>query len=257
MSHFKAPQDPADDPLATWWRSPRGRLLVGAERELLRDALDDVFGWELLQVGAWGPERDLLGAARTRHCTVAASLAHVRAGVHADVVTRGTQLPFASDSVEAVLLPHTLEFAADPYALIREVDRILTGEGQLLVLGFRPMSLWGLRSVASRGAFPPGVQRLLSERRLREWLALLGYELSPVRRFLFGLPWGKSSNPTRALRRGFTSGWPAGAYLLRARKRLCAGTPMRLRWKDRERVHVLAGLARPTTRNPSKDNFGG
>jgi SAM-dependent methyltransferase len=241
------------DPLSNWWRAAQGSGIVAAESELLREALESVFGWELLQIGAWGATRELLTAARTRHVAVTGSLTQLKAGVRVDLVARAGQLPIASDSVDAVLLAHALEFAADPYTLLREVDRVLTGEGQLLVLGFRPWSLWGLRTQASRGAFPPGVQRLLSERRLREWLVLLGYEVMPVRRYLYGLPWGKFGSPARALRRGLTGWWPAGAYLLTARKRLYAGTPLRLRWRDRERVRVLAGLARPTTRGQSKD----
>ncbi len=58
--------------------------------------------------------------------------------------------PWPADSVDAVLLPHTLEFAADPYAIVREVDRVLSGEGQLVVLrGFQPFSLWGIRARSS------------------------------------------------------------------------------------------------------------
>jgi SAM-dependent methyltransferase len=254
MSQTSTQNRPVTDPLADWWNTSQGSAVVAAEAELLREALDKVFGWELLQVGAWGRGRELLAAARTRHQAVAGSLEQQRAGVQLDLVARAAQLPIASDSVDAVLLAHALEFSADPHALLREVDRILTGEGQLLVLGFRPWSLWGLRSLASRGAFPPGVQHLMSERRLRDWLVLLGYELTPVRRYLFGLPWGKLGPPARVLRRGLTSWWPAGAYLLQARKRLYAATPMRLRWRDRERVRVLAGLARPTTRGQSKDS---
>jgi SAM-dependent methyltransferase len=253
MSQTSTQNRPDTDPLAVWWTTSQGSAIVAAEAELLRDALDKVFGWELLQVGAWGRSRELLASARTRHQALAGTLEQQRAGVQLDLVARAAHLPIASDSVDAVLLAHALEFAADPHALLREVDRILTGEGQLLVLGFRPWSLWGLRAVASRGAFPPGVQHLLSERRLRDWLVLLGYEVTPVRRYLFSLPWGKLGAPARVLRRGLTSWWPAGAYLLQARKRLYAGTPLRLRWRDRERLHVLAGLARPTTRGQSKD----
>lgn len=254
MSQTGPQKPPETDRLAVWWSTSQGGAVVAAEAELLRDALDSVFGWELLQVGAWGRGRELLAAARTRHQALAGTLEQQRAGVRLDLVARAAHLPIASDSVDAVLLAHTLEFAVDPYALLREVDRILTGEGQLLVLGFRPWSLWGLRTVAARGAFPPGVQRLLSERRLRDWLVLLGYEVTPVRRYLFSLPWGKPGAPARVLRRGLLSWWPAGAYLLQARKRLYAGTPLRLRWRDRERLHVLAGLARPTTRGQSKDS---
>ncbi len=83
--------------------------------------------------------------------------------------------------MDAVLLPHTLEFAADPYAIVREVDRVLTGEGQLLVLGFAPWSPVGPARALSRDGFPPGMRRVLSEKRVRDWLVLLGYESRRVR----------------------------------------------------------------------------
>ena len=140
MSQTGTQNRPDTDPLAIWWSTSQGSAIVAAEAELLRDALDTVFGWELLQVGAWGRERELLAAARTRHQALAGTLEQQRAGVRLDLVARAAHLPIASDSVDAVLLAHALEFAADPHALLREVDRILTGEGQLLVLGFRPWS---------------------------------------------------------------------------------------------------------------------
>lgn len=245
MSHFTAPQMTADDALAAWWRAPRGGALINTEAELLKDALDNVFGWELLQIGAWGQGRELLQSARTRRATILATLEQQRSGAQADLVARGTQLPVASDSMDAVLLAHSLEFAADPYALVREADRVLTGEGQLLVLGFRRWSSWGLRAVASRGSFPPGMQRTLSERRLLDWLVLLGYEIEPARYYLYGSPWGGIDTPARALRRGLTNWLPAGAYLLKARKRLYTITPLRLRLREPDRVRVL-GLARPS-----------
>jgi SAM-dependent methyltransferase len=230
-----------------WWQGPAGRALLCAESELLGEALEDVFGWELLQVGAWGAGRELLCSSRTRRQTVVAPLRPV-AG--ADVIGRPAQLPVTSDSIDAVLLPHTLEFAADPYAIVREVDRVLTGEGQLLVLGFRPWSLWGLRAKLSRSGFPPGMRRVLSEKRVRDWLVLLGYEVVAGRRYLFSTPW--SSPPSqgqgngRVLRRGLNP-LPAGAYLLKARKRVYTLTPIRMRF--REKPAVLGGLVKPTTRS--------
>jgi SAM-dependent methyltransferase len=222
---------------------------VAAESELLREALEDVFGWELLQIGAWGPGRVLLGNSRTRRQTVLASL---ELGAGADIIGRATHLPINSDAMDAVLLPHTLEFAADPYAIVREVDRVLTGEGQLLVLGFAPWSPWGFRARFSRSGFPPGIRRVLSERRVREWLVLLGYEVVASRHYLFANPWGSGAAPGegtgRYLRRGFNP-LPAGAYLMKARKRVYTLTPIRPRL--REKPKVLGGLVKPTTRNPS------
>lgn len=236
-----------DAALAAWWGSPPGRALLLAECELVGEALEDVFGWELLQVGAWGCAGDLLAASRTRRQTVIAQPTFPE-GAH--IVGRPSQLPIASDCMDAILLPHTLEFAADPYAIVREADRALVGEGQLLVLGFRPWSLWGLRARASRNGFPPSLRRVLSERRLRDWLVLLGYEVVATRHYLYGAPWsiaalGREGN---ALRRGLLNPFPAGAYLLKARKRVYTLTPIRPRFREKAK---LGGLVEPTTRSSS------
>ena len=236
-----------DAALSAWWQTPLGRALLAAESELLGEALEDVFGWEFLQIGAWGSSRDLLSCCRTRRQTVVAT-SGFPAG--ADIIARPSQLPVISDSVDAALLPHTLEFAADPYAIVREVDRVLVGEGQLIVLGFHPWSLWGMRARWSRSGFPPGMRRVLSQRRLREWLVLLGYEVVAEQSYLYCSPWSKGllkgEGTGRILRRGLTHPLPASAYLLKARKRIYTLTPIRPRL--REKPAVLGGLVKPTTR---------
>ena len=238
-----------DTRLAAWWRTPLGRALVAAEAELLGEAMEDVFGWELLQIGAWGSARELLARGRTRRQSLVAAPG-VPAG--ADIIARPAHLPVTSDSIDAALLPHTLEFAPDPYAILREVDRVLVGEGQLLILGFRPWSLWGLRARASRSGFPPGMRRVLSGNLVREWLVLLGYEVVAATRYLYLSPWsrGLSSDEGtgRLLRRGLMYPLPAGAYLLKARKRLYTMTPIRPRLRE-SRPAVLGELVKPTTRS--------
>src|ERR1700753_4322686 len=180
-----------DAALTAWWSGSLGGALVAAESELLGEALEDVFGWELLQIGAWGAAHDLLACSRTRRQTVGAAPGFPDG---ADIIGRPSQLPVNSDSVDAALLPHTLEFASDPYAIVREVDRVLVGEGQLLVLGFRPWSFWGMRARASRSGFPPGLRRVLPERRVRDWLVLLGYEVVASRRYLYCSPWSSGNS---------------------------------------------------------------
>jgi SAM-dependent methyltransferase len=238
-----------DAALSAWWQGPLGRALLAAESELLTVALDDVFGWELLQVGAWGAARELLAGSRTRRQTILAAPGFPGG---ADIIGRPSQLAVTSDSIDAALLPHTLEFAADPYAIIREVDRVLVGEGQLLVLGFRPWSLWGMRARWSRSGFPPGMRRVLSERRLREWLVLLGYEVVSTQHYLYCSPWSRGlaagEGTGRILRRGLTHPLPGSAYLLKARKRVYTLTPVRPRLREKQPA-VLGGLVKPTTRS--------
>ncbi|MFO1410707.1 MAG: methyltransferase domain-containing protein [Steroidobacteraceae bacterium] len=234
--------------LSRWQAGPLGRALIGAESELLGEALGDVFGQELLQVGCWGSGRELLAHSRIRRQTVVAACPGTAAG-QADLVASPAHLPVAGGSVDAVLLPHSLEVEPDPYAVVREADRVLVGEGQLLVLGFRPWSPWGLRAVASAAGYPPGLRRMLSESRLRDWLVLLGYEIVSTRRYLHGLPLERAGRAGRSgahlLRRSLFNPLPASAYLLKARKRLYTATPIRPRLK-RERLRVIGGLAEPT-----------
>ena len=68
-------------------------------------------------------------------------------------------LPFASDSIDAIILPHTLELVEDPYAVLREAERVLCAEGCLMICGFNPWSGWGARRLFAqyfrRPAFPP------------------------------------------------------------------------------------------------------
>jgi SAM-dependent methyltransferase len=248
VRNSRAPEREAS--LAAWWQQGIGRAVLAAEGELLGEALEDVFGWELLQVGAWGDGRELLRNGRTRRQTILAP--HAGHG-GADVIARASHLPITSDSVDAALLPHTLDFAADPYAIVREVDRVLSGEGQLLVLGFRPWSLWGLRARATRSGYPPGLRRVLSARRVREWLVLLGYEVIAERRYLYCSPWSSAypaeTSTARLLRRGLVNPLPAGAWLLKARKRVYTLTPVRPRF--REKPAVIGGLVKPTTRSQS------
>ena len=242
------PSDP-DRALREWLATPLGQQLLAGEAQLLSRVLDGVFGLELLQVGAWGASRALLASSRTQRQTLITQSAACPAGA---VIARYDALPVQTASVDAVLLPHTLEFDPDPQALVREADRVLTGEGQLIILGFRPASLWGLRARAARGGYPPDLKQLLGERRLRDWLSLLGYQLLPTRHYLYCRPWqaGAPDCTRRILRRGLFNLLPPGAYLIHARKQVYRPRLPRSRFATllRKRRRVLAGVAQPTTR---------
>ena len=233
--------------LDSWLTSGLGKAVLQAESELMVEALDDVFGWELLQLGLWGPRQSLLAGCRTRRHAIVANDGSRAADT--DIGARLSQLPIANASVDAVLLPHTLEFETDPFAVVREADRVLAGEGHMLVLGFRPFSLWGFRSRAISRGYPPGLRRMLGARRVADWLELLGYDVGLTRNYLFTPPWGGSAprpgEPSALLRRGWIKPWPAGAYLLKARKRVYTLTPIRPR--VRERAQPIGGLVKPTT----------
>ena len=240
-----------ETPAADWFEGPLGARVLREEAALAPLALDDVFGFELLQVGAWGPSRHLLDGARTQHTTLLAPDLGPGVTLCAPLDT----LPFRSDSIDAIFLPHTLEQVEDPYAVLREAERVLTGEGCLMICGFNPFSGWGARRVFARylgrPAFPPGTQRMLSERRLRDWVALLGFDVDSVYGYLGLLPLkGRaprlSDDGTPILEARPRAALTAGAYLLKARKRVPTLTPIRPRRRARQRV--LVGAAEPTSK---------
>jgi SAM-dependent methyltransferase len=91
-----------------------------------------------------------------------------------------SELPFASESIDLIVLPHVLEFAADPHQILREVDRVLRPEGRLVISGFNPASLWGARQYISRLIGSPYLPRdgqFISLIRIKDWLQLLNYSL--------------------------------------------------------------------------------
>jgi SAM-dependent methyltransferase len=233
-----------DIPAAEWFEGPLGARVLREEAALAPLALDDVFGFELLQVGAWGPARHLLDGARTQHTTLVSP--ELAPGV--TLCAPLDSLPFRSDSIDAIFLPHTLELVEDPYAVLREAERVLCAEGCLMICGFNPFSGWGIRRAFAHRvgspAFPPQAERLLSERRLRDWVALLGFDVDSVYGYLGLLP-TKGRRP-RTQEFQPRSSWTAGAYLLKARKRVQTMTMVRPRRRVRQRVLVAA--AEPTSK---------
>ncbi len=230
--------------MTTWFDTPLGKRVVQEEALLARDVLEDVFGFDLLQIGQWGPARGMLGAVRTQHALVVAPAAGEGVSLHAQLEV----LPFASDSVDAVLLPHTLELVDDPYAVLREAERILRPEGALLICGFNPWSGWGLRRLLARRldrpVFPPDIQRMISEMRIKDWVKLLGMDVQGVSGYLGLVPLIGPGVPPQVHKP--RPAVVSGAYLLKARKRVQTLTLLKPKWKTRPRV--LVGAAEPTSR---------
>ena len=87
-------------------------------------------------------------------------------------------LPFPENSLDLVVLPHALEFTTEPHQLLREVYRAVRPEGQIVLAGFNPFSLFGARRYFGRGETPPWNGSFIALYRLKDWLALLGFEVT-------------------------------------------------------------------------------
>ncbi|MEO6407586.1 MAG: methyltransferase domain-containing protein [Burkholderiaceae bacterium] len=201
--------------LTQWLQTPAGRYLLGWEQAHLDAAVVDIFGYHALQLGM--PELQALRSNRMPHRWVATASAQclaqpVRSDANApappldpfadtdaqpllvaDVALNCDfdALPFDTHSLDLVVLPHALELARDPHLALREVDRVLVPEGRVVIVGFNPASLWGLRQRAAhlrrdppgaaRRGFLPDSGEFIGYRRLRDWLRLLSFEVEAGR----------------------------------------------------------------------------
>lgn len=203
--------------LLRWQCSRRGRQTLALEERQLKPALAGLFGRHILQIGNWGHGHRLLASAEMHHRAVLGQIAAPDIEAQIDL----EDLPIQTKSVDAVILPHTLEFVRSPHKLLREVDRILNDRGQIIILGFNPWSTLGVRQQLGifRSQLPPS-GKFYSVTRICDWLKLLGLETTEIVRYGPILPWNAAQSGRNQLRLGYWLSLVSSNYLVTARKRI-------------------------------------
>jgi len=202
--------------LLRWLDSAQGRYVLDWEQGMLDAAVADVFGFNAVQLGL--PQFDFLHANRIPLRQKAGPDGPV------DAQCEFTALPFAAQSIDLLVMPHVLEFSSDPHQILREIERVLIPEGQVIITGFNPLSLWGAKRALKRHGSFPWNGNYLSSPRLKDWLKLLAFE---VDRSCFGC-YAPPFEQQRWLRRSRfieSAGrrwwhFSGGVYMLRAIKRV-------------------------------------
>jgi SAM-dependent methyltransferase len=176
--------------LSAWFDTSPGKYLLDWEQSLFDATVPDLFGFNAIQLGLH--QLDALRSNRMPHRWFAAPECNeLEKGTV--FVSHAAALPFSAHTLDLVVLPHTLELSADPHAVLREVERCLVPEGRVLITGFNPLSLWGLRqyrasaftrmglgdwSVAAR--FMPEPSEFIAAWRLKDWLKVLSFDIESV-----------------------------------------------------------------------------
>jgi SAM-dependent methyltransferase len=232
--------------LQKWLQTPTGQYLLDWERAQYERAVADIFGFNALQLGL--PELDTLQANRMPHRWLAlgmtpSALQFATVPRRAALVTDFTALPFPAASLDLVVLPHALEMARDPHATLREVERVLVPEGRVVICGFNPTGLWGLRQRRARVTrrlgfgelFLPDVHEWIGYWRVRDWLRLLSFEVESGK---FGCYRPAMSNPAWLERCAWMDGmgprwWPilGSVYFIVAVKRVRGVRLIEPAWK--------------------------
>ena len=272
-------RNPSIIELAQWLQSPPGRYLLDWEQAQLDHTVTDLFGFHALQMGL--PDLAGLRANRMPHRWVASDSLRqpellrlpeadgalprlmpldASSALHCDF----DALPFPNQSLDLVLLPHTLELARDAHDTLREVERVLVPEGRVVIVGFNPTSLWGLRQQVGQwrqrlgGDSPlylPSAGEFIGYRRVRDWLRLLGFEVERGRFGCWRLPLRSEAGLARFgwMEAAGARGWPVlgAVYMVEAVKRVrgmrLVGLARRQKLTPRAAPAVVANRAGPTT----------
>ncbi len=172
-----------------WLKSTTGSYIREWEEARYKNLTADIFGFHALQIGF--PSIKTLNENRIKNrwlsCTDFSETKKnppeplSTSSISISISHRFEELPFASQSIDLVVLPHVLEFAESPHQVLREVERILIPEGKLIISGFNPASLWGIRQAFGKITgvhFLPEYAEFISLPRIKDWLKLLNLETS-------------------------------------------------------------------------------
>jgi len=238
----------------SWFNSYIGKYLHAQEQALYDQAVADLFGFNAVQMG--GMPMDLLRNSRIPHQYKVTDLYEM--GQSNDLYSCDDFLPFANMSLDLLLLPHRLEFSERPHQTLREAERVMMHEGHLLISGFNPISTWGVKSglmkMFTRQDKFPWSGKFIGLNRMKDWLALMGFEIISVEMRCHVPPFDKESWHQRFAFMDKLSqrccAMLGGVYFIVAKKRVVSMMPIKPNWKAVPLKSAL--VARPTQSRPSQ-----
>ncbi|WP_434629679.1 class I SAM-dependent methyltransferase [Chromobacterium sp. CV08] len=224
-----------------------GRYLLQREQAYFERAVADVFGYHAVQVGL--PEMDCLRGNRIPWQCRVADYGEV------DVRCDAACLPFETRSLDLLAMPHVLDFTTQPHQVLREADRVLMPEGRLILTGFNPLSLWGVRRLIQGKDSVPWNGNFFTRLRIRDWLALLELEPEGAAFLAYAPPFAREDWLARCcfMEEAGERWWPlaAGVYGIEAVKRQRGMRLITPTWKQQAKnkgaLGVVAGNERQHT----------
>lgn len=227
-----------------WYQTESGKLISHSVEQQIWQLTACIFGYVGVQIG-----QVFTGCELLKNCTIGQQVV-LDYSASTNIIANPVALPFPNDSVDLFLLPHTLDFVADPHQVLREVERSLVPEGHLVIIGFNPISFYGLwRIFSMRKNSSPWDANFYSVRRMRDWCSLLGFDevdlqfnahLPPFKRIQ---RWKRMQAINRFLQKSFA--YSGGIYIFVARKRIATLTPLKQAWSTPDTI-LPGKLAKPT-----------
>ncbi len=238
-----------------WLDKPLGLRFVALENQRLDSLLPTLFGYHAVILGEQSFVTCLQQSSVKHKVLINPNFASSWSNLSIPTIcARQDKLPIGEELVDLVYLAHGLEFNNNPHEVLREAVRILRPDGHLLITMFNPLSLWGIwRQGARLHNAAPWRANFITISKLKDWLALLGFDIMRVNNFGFCLPFKTKDATSNSFTKmswiekyGQNLELPFGAaYLVEASKRILPVTPIRPAWAT-ERSLAVDEAAEPT-----------
>jgi len=232
-----------------WLGTPLGKALIDSERAVLEPILARIFGYHFLQIGV--SAESMLDESPVGHRFM---FVPEGGSERRHAIASSEALPLQTESVDAVLIHHALDYTPDSHRLLREASRVLMPGGKLLIAGFNPLSTWGMRRLFRVGSALPWSARFISRSRVCDWLKLLEFSVDRIAYCGYMLPLTHprvvSFAPSME-QFGRHSAMPLGAaYIIVACKQVMPVTPISPRWPVMARPIIANTLGEPARARP-------
>lgn len=169
------------------------------------------------------------------------------------VVGQSHCLPFAENSIDGFLLANELDFAQDPHEILREVDRVITQNGYVIISGFNPLSLAGIAKFlpVKRGNILHDA-RFFTSYRIKDWLQLLGFEIVEQRQVMFSTLFFQQKWKGAVKLQDYLASylpWCSAVYVILAKKRVIPMTAIKPKRNLKPRFSAVGASVRTSTMN--------
>lgn len=222
-----------------WLNIKAGKSLADTEKQILDEILPTLYGYHLVQC-ALPTFGSFSSSSLISHRIV---VNEVGDSNWPSSLVRGQceMLGIQNDSVDVVLLTHTLELAQKPHQVLREAHRVLIPEGHVVLTGINPFSLWGLVILLQKIFKKQSMtMKLISPSRVKDWLHLLDFEITRVEMFSFRPPFAnkKIMENLSFLEKLGKKFWPifGGGYAIVACKKVVTLTPVKPKFVKKTRL---------------------
>lgn len=234
-----------------WLTQPLGARVLEAEKHFLPALLTDCYGKHALLIGV-PHQSGLLKFSSIPDQVLLSPILSKNKNMRF-IEGEFYELPIASASIDLVLLPHTLEMMDNPRQLLMEACRVVKPEGHIVIFGFNPYSLWGLKKRFTHHHDTPWSGNFIPANQVKKWISLADFELIKQDAFLFRAPLQhhpKIYDKFNIVEWLGSKLWKpfGGVYMLMAKAKVTPLTPIKLHWKQQlSGLHV--SIPGPSTRN--------